>query len=105
MAKMPIKWATFGCLLALGVLILARPVRAQIYGQFNPYAPPADSWQPPVYVNPMPNGGSIITQPGATPWQPPVYVNPLPGGGSMITQPGLTPWQPRLPNGGAMITQ
>ncbi len=67
-------------------------------------------YEPPTYVNPMPNGGYVITQPGAQPYQPPKYMNPLPNGGYVIVQPGALPYEPPiyinpLPNGGSIITQ
>jgi len=39
--------------------------------------------QPPTFVNPMPNGGSMIQPPG----EPPTFVNPMPNGGYMVQPP------------------
>ncbi len=50
--------------------------------------------QPPAYMNPIPNGGYMVTQPGARPYQPPIYVKPIPNGGYMVTQPGAQPYEP-----------
>jgi len=40
----------------------------------------------PIYVDPAPNGGYVMTQPGSD--EPPTYIDPTPNGGSVITQPG-----------------
>ena len=48
----------------------------------------------PIYVNPLPNGGAVIVQPGAQPYEPPAFMNPLPNGGYVVTQPGAQPYEP-----------
>jgi len=101
------------CIAAVAGVIAMTPLmaRAQYYNQYSrPYVQPAPAYQPPVYINRLPGGGSMITQPGAQPYQPPVYTMPLPGGGAMITQPGAQPYQRPmfvhpLPGGGAFINQ
>jgi len=60
-------------LAGIGLLLgLAKPVPAQT-----------------TFVNPMPNGGYMITTPGTN--QRPTFINPIPNGGYMITQPGAPP--------------
>lgn len=66
-------------------------------------------YTPPTYINRLPGGGYVVTQPGA-PYRPPVYITPQVGGGYVVTQPGASPYQAPSyinpqPNGGAVITQ
>jgi hypothetical protein len=72
-------------------------------------------YQPPTYINPSPNGGYVITQPGSN--HPPIYVEPMPQNRGVpyapryqVVQPGANPYQPPVyispsSNGGVVITQ